>query len=89
MLIRIAVSTGFFGGLTNIYAVGHMAAMATQRTLAEKRSDLDLSQAQLASILGIDQSTVSRNETAVDPDRRYVLALDALAVRKGLGERLA
>ncbi len=63
--------------------------MGTQPTLADKRRALNLSQAELAKLLAVDQSTVSRNETAPKPDRRYVLALDALAVRKGLGEKLS
>lgn len=52
---------------------------------ADKRRSLGLTQAALAGLLGVKQSTVSRNETAAEPDRRYVLALEALAVRKGLG----
>lgn len=58
-------------------------------TLAERRKAMGLSQEQLASLLGITQGTISRNETADDPDRRYILSLDALAVRHAAGENLA
>ena len=57
--------------------------------LASRRKALGLSQEQLAAILGINQATVSRNETAADPDKRYILSLDALAVRNAAGEDLA
>lgn len=58
-------------------------------TLAGRRKALELSQEQLAHLLGITQGTVSRNETATEPDRRYALSLDALATRKAGGEDLA
>jgi transcriptional regulator with XRE-family HTH domain len=58
-------------------------------SLAERRRALGLSQEQLAALLGVTQGTVSRNENAADPDRRYALSLDALAMRKGQGEDLA
>lgn len=57
--------------------------------LLARRKALKLSQEQLAHLLGVTQGTVSRNETAADPDRRYVLSLDALAVRAGQGANLA
>lgn len=63
--------------------------MDSSPTLADRRKAMALSQEQLASLLGVTQGTVSRNETAADPDRRYVLSLDALAVRHGAGENLA
>lgn len=59
--------------------------MLDQSTPADKRRTLGLTQTQLAELLGVKQSTVSRNENAAEPDRRYVLSLEALAVRKGLG----
>ncbi len=59
--------------------------MLDQTSLADKRRALGLTQADLAALLGVRQSTVSRNENAETPDKRYVLSLEALAVRKGLG----
>lgn len=58
-------------------------------TLAERRKAMGLSQEQLASLLGITQGTISRNETTNDPDKRYILSLDALAARHVAGENLA
>lgn len=58
-------------------------------SLAERRKALDLSQEQLALLLGVNQATVSRNENAVDPDKRYALSLDALTMRHEAGEKLA
>ena len=58
-------------------------------TLAERRKAMGLSQEQLASLLGITQGTISRNETTDDPDKRYILSLDALAFRHAAGENLA
>lgn len=58
--------------------------------LAKRRKDeLELSQEQLATLLGVTQGTVSRNETADEPDKRFILSLDALAARKAQGENLA
>lgn len=57
--------------------------------MAQKRRALGLSQGQLATLLLVNQATISRNETAADPDRRYVLALEALAGRHEQGEDLA
>lgn len=66
-----------------------MTNMTEPDDLAKRRKALGLNQEQLSHLLGITQGTVSRNETAADPDRRYVLSLDALAVRKDGGEDLA
>lgn len=63
--------------------------MEDATSLTARRKALGLSQEQLAALLGITQGTVSRNETAAEPDRRFVLSLDALAARKGQGEDLA
>lgn len=57
-------------------------------SLAARRKALGLSQEQLAALLGVTQGTVSRNETAAAPDKRYSLALDGLAARKEGGEDL-
>lgn len=65
-----------------------MRRMANEPHLRSRREALGLSQEQLAALLGVTQGTVSRNETAVRPDRRYSLSLDALAVRKAAGEDL-
>jgi predicted transcriptional regulator len=77
----------FFVAVWNELA--HMAGMDAEPTLAERRKALGLSQEQLAALLGVTQGTVSRNETAADPDRRYVLSLDALTVQHKAGEDLA
>lgn len=63
--------------------------MSDTLDLAARRKALGISQEQLAWLLGVTQGTVSRNETAADPDRRYQLSLDALAARKEQGEDLA
>lgn len=63
--------------------------MSDTNPIADRRKALGISQEQLATLLGITQGTVSRNETAADPDRRYLLSLDALAARKEQGEDLA
>lgn len=47
-----------------------------------RRKRLNLTQAELANHLGVSQATVSRNETAGEPDRRYELALEALESRQ-------
>lgn len=65
-----------------------MSDMANDLTLVDRRKGLGISQDQLAALLGVTQGTVSRNETAENPDRRYVLSLDALAARKAAGEDL-
>lgn len=65
-----------------------MSDMAHDSPLVDRRKALGLSQDQLAALLGVTQGTVSRNETAERPDRRYVLSLDALSVRKTIGEDL-
>lgn len=62
--------------------------MADVETLKGRRLALELSQQELAALLGITQATVSRNETAADPDRRFLLALEGLAARKAGGENL-
>lgn len=62
--------------------------MTNELSLRSRREALGLSQEQLAALLGVTQGTVSRNETAGKPDRRYVLSLDALGVRKTIGEDL-
>lgn len=56
--------------------------MNRTETLAERRKAMGLSQAELAGILSVTQATVSRNENAVQPDARYVLALEAIEARK-------
>jgi transcriptional regulator with XRE-family HTH domain len=56
--------------------------MTNTKTLAERRKAMGLSQAELANILSVTQATVSRNETASDPDARYVLALEAIEARQ-------
>lgn len=66
-----------------------MHRMDDATSLTARRKALGLSQEQLAALLGITQGTVSRNETAAAPDRRFVLSLDALAMRKEQGEDLA
>lgn len=58
-------------------------------SLADRRKAIGLSQEQLALLLGVNQATVSRNENADSPDRRYVLSLDALTMRHDAGEKLA
>lgn len=58
-------------------------------SLTKRRKALDLKQSELAVLLGITQGTVSRNEAAHEPDRRFELSLDALAARKEQGEDLA
>mgnify|MGYP001600102819 CR=1 FL=1 len=63
----------------------HIGAISNPITLADKRKALGLTQEELAGLLGVTQGTVSRNETAPDPDRRYVFSLDALAARKAAG----
>lgn len=46
------------------------------------RKDRRLSQTELAALLGVDQSTVSRLETgALSPDARTLLALEAIAAK--------
>lgn len=51
-------------------------------SLQERRKRLGLSQAELASELGVSQAAVSRCENADSADRRYALALEALELRK-------
>lgn len=52
-------------------------------SLKERRKALGYSQSALAETLGVTQATVSRSETAIVPDARYVLALEALERRAG------
>lgn len=60
--------------------------MDHDRTLAERRKALGFSQLALADELGVSQAVVSRTETAVEPDKRFVLALEALELRRKLAE---
>lgn len=55
--------------------------MEQHTPLSQRRKALGLSQAQLADMLGLTQATISRNEKAVIPDRRFVLALEAIEGR--------
>lgn len=66
-----------------------MRLMDIQPSPKDRRVDLNLSQQELATLLGVTQATVSRNETAAEPDRRYMLALEGLSARKDAGEDLA
>lgn len=63
--------------------------MSTESTLAARRKALGLSQAQLAEEFGITQGSVSRNETAAEPERRFVLALEALEARAAANAQAA
>jgi transcriptional regulator with XRE-family HTH domain len=56
--------------------------MEQHAPLAIRRKALGLSQAQLAAMLGLTQATISRNEKAEIPDRRFVLALEAIEARQ-------
>lgn len=53
--------------------------------LSDRRKALGLSQASLATAMGISQAAVSRAENENRSDRRYELALEALETRaKGM-----
>lgn len=55
--------------------------MAEDTVLARRRKALKLSQAELADMLGISQPEVSRSERDPEPDKRFVLALEAIEHR--------
>lgn len=59
--------------------------------IRQTRKELGATQAQLADMLGINQSTVSRMESGtLEVDPRTALALEALKARAGAGlERAA
>lgn len=75
--------------LTHLFAPAIRQCMNQPASLADRRKALELSQEQLALLLGVNQATVSRNENAEQPDRRYALSIEALAMRKERGEDLA
>jgi transcriptional regulator with XRE-family HTH domain len=56
--------------------------MEQANPLKLRRKGLGLSQAQLAAILKVDQTTISRAENAPIPDPRYELALQAIAAQQ-------
>lgn len=56
--------------------------MTQANPLKTRRKGLGLSQVQLAAILKVDQTTISRVENAPEPDPRYALALEAIAAQQ-------
>lgn len=75
--------------LTHLFSGAIHGRMNQPASLADRRKAIGLSQEQLAFLLGVNQATVSRNENATAPDRRYILSLDALSARHAAGENLS
>lgn len=59
-----------------------MRHMANGNQIKARRKLLGLTQAQIAAILKVDQTTISRVENADEPDPRYALALEAIAAQR-------